>query len=182
MNKDIYKQTSKNAVIYADPATRFGSAADISKNTVLYGHNWTNISANPRIGDSSDVMFAQLTAYHHLNFAKSHPYIYYSTESEEMTWVVFAAFYTDISFIYNVANPDATSLANIISGAKSRSRHNFDVSVSSSDKIITLSTCTRAYGQSDRQRFVVMARLMRLDEEYTAVGVTSNPNPILPKL
>ncbi|MEG1972810.1 MAG: hypothetical protein RR315_06575, partial [Oscillospiraceae bacterium] len=75
----------------------------ISDNNVLYGHNWTNYSANPKIGDANDVMFAQLAAYHHLDFAKAHPYIFYSTENEEMTWQVFAAFYTDIDFYYNIA-------------------------------------------------------------------------------
>lgn len=182
LDKDLYKQTSKNGVIYADPAVKFGSASEVSRNTVLYGHNWTNVSANPRIGSASDVMFAQLTAYHHLQFAKVYPYIYYSTEAEEMTWVVFAAFYTDISFNYIVANPDDATFSSIISGAKARSRHNFNVAVTTGDRILTLSTCTRAYGSSDRQRFVVMARLLHTDEEPVEISVTANPNPVLPSL
>ena len=181
-DRDLYKQSSRNGVIWADPAVNFGTASQISRNNVLYGHNWTNYSANPRVGYSSDVMFAQLTAYHHLNFAKQYPYLYYSTADQEMTWVVFAAFYTDISFNYIEANPDDTNFAAIINGAKARSRHNFDVAVDTSDKIITLSTCTRAYGQSDKQRFVVMARLLRSGETPTAITVTSNPNPVLPNL
>jgi sortase B len=182
MTRDLYKQTSKNGVIWADPADIFGTASQISRNTVLYGHNWTNYSANPRIGYSSDVMFAQLTAYHHLDFAKQYPYIYYSTADQEMTWVVFAAFYTDVSFNYIEANPSDSNFAAIISGAKSRSRHIFDVDVTTSDKILTLSTCTRAYGKSDQQRFVVMARLLRSGETLTAINVTTNPNPVLPNL
>jgi sortase B len=182
LDKDIYKQKSKNAVIYADPYVKFGSSSQISKNTVLYGHNWTNYSANPRIGDASDEMFAQLTAYHHLNVARAYPYIYYSTADQEMTWVIFAAFYTDVSFYYNIPDPDDAFYAQIISGAKARSRHNFDVDVNTSDKILTLSTCTRAYGSSDQQRFVVMARLLRPGETPKAVNVTANPNPVLPKL
>lgn len=180
--RDLYKQKSKDGVVYADPAVRFGTSQQISRNTILYGHNWTNVSANPRVGTASDVMFAQLTSYHHLKFAQAYPYIYYSTEAEEMTWQVFAAFYTDIGFAYNYANPDDATFANIIAGAKSRSRHVFDTAVSSSDKILTLSTCTRAYGSSDRQRFVVMARLMNVQDDMTAVKVTANPNPVLPSL
>lgn len=183
LDKNIYRQTSRDGVIYAGSTAKFGTGSDgLSKNTVMFGHNWTNYSAAPRIGNASDVMFAQLTAYHYLNFAKAYPYMWFSTESAEMTWVVFAAFYTDVSFNYIDPNPTDTAFASVISGAKARSRHNFDVEVSTSDKIITLSTCTRAYGSSDKQRFVVMARLLRSGETLKAIDVTTNPNPVLPKL
>jgi len=182
LERDLYKQWSKNGVIWASPTVKFGSSSKISDNTVLFGHNWTNVSANPRVGYSSDVMFAQLTSYHHLNFAKQYPYVYYSTSDEAMTWKIFAAFYTDIGFNYVEPNPGESSFEDIIDGAKARSRHDFDVDVDTDDKILTLSTCTRAYGSSDRQRFVVMARLLRPGEEIEAVTVTTNPNPILPKL
>lgn len=182
LDKDIYKQQSKNGVIYADPAVKFGTSSEMSKNTVLFGHNWTNYSANPRIGNAADVMFGQLTAFHHLEFARSHPYLYYSTAEQEMRWVIFAAFYTDINFNYITANPDEAGFISTVSGAKARSRFNYDVTVTTADKILTLSTCTRAYGQSDRQRFVVMARLMRPDETFVPIEVVTNPNPVLPKL
>ncbi|MEA5135994.1 MAG: class B sortase [Candidatus Fimivivens sp.] len=183
LDKNIYKQTSRDGVIYAGSTCKFGTgSAGLSKNTVLFGHNWTNYSAAPRIGNASDVMFAQLTSYHYLNFAKAYPYLWFSTDSQEMTWVVFAAFYTDVSFNYIEPNPTDAGLASIISGAKARSRHNFGVEVSSSDKILTMSTCTRAYGSSDKQRFVVMARLLRSGETVKEFNVTTNPNPVLPKL
>ncbi len=182
LNLNILKQYDKNGVIYADYETKFGSASEISKNTVLYGHNWTNISANPRIGEETDVMFAQLAAFHHLNFAQVTPYIYYSTEAEEMVWQVFAAFYTDVGFYYIRENPNATQFADLVNGAKARSRHIYDVDVDADDKVLTLSTCTRAYGSSENQRFVIMARLMEPGEELTAVNITANPNPVLPNL
>lgn len=183
LDKNIYKQTSRDGVIYAGSTCKFGTgSAGLSKNTVLFGHNWTNYSAAPRIGNASDVMFAQLTSYHYLNFSKAYPYLWFSTDSQEMTWVVFAAFYTDVSFNYIEPNPTDAGLAAIISGAKARSRHNFGVEVSSSDKILTMSTCTRAYGSSDKQRFVVMARLLRSGETVKEINVTTNPNPVLPKL
>ena len=183
LDKNIYRQQSRDGVIYAGSSAKFGTGSSgLSKNTVLFGHNWTNYSATPRIGNASDVMFAQLAGYHYLNFAKANPYLWFSTDSAEMTWVVFAAFYTDISFNYIDPNPTDADFAQVIAGAKARSRHNFDVEVSTSDKIITMSTCTRAYGSSDKQRFVVMARLLREGETLKPITVTSNPNPVLPKL
>lgn len=168
------KNYSFNGVIWADYDVKSGTRSEISDNTVLYGHNWTNYSATPRIGNANDVMFAQLTGYHYLSFAQQHPYIYYSTEDEEMVWQVFACFYTEDSFYYIDCNPTQEWFSQIISEAKDRSLHNFDTSVTTSDKILTLSTCTRAYGQREDQRFVVMARLMDKGAAQVPITVTAN--------
>ena len=127
-------------------------------------------------------MFGQLPSFHYLNFCKSTPYIHYSTGSEEMTWKVFAVFYTEESFNYITSDPGASGLQYIINEAKARSLHDFAVDVNSSDKILTLSTCTRAYGKTNKQRFVVMARLMRPGETITEVNITPNPDFKRPQL
>lgn len=181
-NLGYYKEQSRDGVIWADSGTKFGKKADISRNTVLYGHNWTNYSANPRIGNANDRMFAQLTAFHHLNFAQKTPYIQYSTEDESMVFKVFAVFYTEVDFNYISSDPEDPNFLYIIQEAQRRSRFTYDVDVNTTDKILTLSTCTRAYGPSDRQRFVVMARLLRDGEEITPVTITDNPNHKKPTL
>ena len=180
--KGYDKNYSYYGVIWADSDTKFGTSSQISQNTVLYGHNWTNYTATPFITRASDIMFGQLPSFHYINFCKSTPYIHYSTESEEMTWKVFAVFYTEESFNYIVSDPGASGLQYIINEAKARSLHNFDVNVNSSDKILTLSTCTRAYGQTSQQRFVVMARLMRPGETITEVNITPNTDFKRPQL
>ncbi len=179
---DYFGNKNKNGVIYADGWTKFGDKKTMSKNTVLYGHNWKNISANPRVTDPGDVMFEQLASYHHLDFAKKTPYIHFSTEEANMTWKVFAAFYTETKFNYIESDPKDETFKQIIETAKKKSLHNFDVDVNEKDKIITLSTCTRAYGSTDKQRFVVMARLMRDGEKIEEVNVTENKNFERPKL
>lgn len=169
------KQYSYNGVIWTNPSTKTSaSSSGLSSNTVIYGHNWTNYGASPRVGYSGDVMFAQLTGYHWLSTAQSYPYFYYSTvQGGEFPVKIFACFYTELAFNYNSSEGDMNY---IISEARNRSRHSFDVDVNSSDKIVTLSTCTRAYGATSNQRFVVMGRLLRPGESIEAVTVTSNPN------
>ncbi|MEG1965582.1 MAG: class B sortase, partial [Oscillospiraceae bacterium] len=174
--KGYDKETSKNGVIWADSATNFGTRNQISQNTVLYGHNWTNYSSTPHIGRPQDIMFAQLTGFHHLDFAKNTPYIYYSTESEEMVWKVFASLYTETKWNYLEADAGSGYMQSLISKAKTKSMHNYNVDVNANDKILTLSTCTRAYGQRNDQRFVVMARLVRKGEAIDEVSVTANAN------
>ena len=148
MARDVYKNNSRNGVIWADGEAQFGPGKS-TRNTVLYGHNWTNISRNPRIGNPNDVMFAQLTAFQHLSFAQRTPYIHFSTAEQEQTWVVFAAFYTDIDFYYIACFPDDTLFAEIVTGAKARSEHIYDVEVAYS---IASSLCPPAPGSwSQRQ-------------------------------
>jgi len=171
-HRGYYKESSYMGVIWTNGGTKFGTRSEISNNTVLYGHNWTNVSAYPRIASPADSMFAQLTGYHHLSVAQANPYIYYSTADENMTFKIFACFYTDLSFNYI----STAGGQGIIEEAKRRSRHKFNVDVNSSDKILTLSTCTRAYGQTSNQRFVVMARLLRPGESVTPYTITANPN------
>ncbi len=170
-HRGYYKEASTMGVVWTNGGTTFGNASQISKNTVLYGHNWTNCSSNPRIASPADTMFAQLTGYHHLSVAQANPYIYYSTADANMTFKIFACFYTELAF--NYISPSGGQY--IIDEAIRRSRHNFDVDVNSSDKILTLSTCTRAYGQTSNQRFVVMARLLRPGETVSAYSITANP-------
>lgn len=183
LNRDLYGNSSRNGSIYASKPTTFGKASQLPRNTVLFGHNWTNYTTVPVVSRSSDVYFGQLPAFHYLNFAKSHPYIYYSTPDQEMVWVIFAAFYIEESYNYISPNPSDESFAAMIKNVKAHSRHNYDVAVGNTDKILTLSTCTRMFGPSNKQRFVVMARLLR-DGETTATAptITANPSPIAPKL
>ncbi len=174
LHRNIYGQYDTMGVLWTNTDTRSGgTSSDMSDNTVIYGHNWTNYSAQPAITRASDKMFGQLTSFHYENMCRSYPYFYYSTPFEEMTFKIFAVFYTELAFDYirTDGNNDA-----IISEALRRSRHNFNVDVNGTDKIITLSTCTRAYGKTENQRFVVMGRLLRPGEKIEPVEVNYNPN------
>ena len=118
-------------------------------------------------------MFAQLASYHYLDFAQSAPFIYFSTTGKDYVWQVFAAFYTEATWTsYIYANP--SDYANVLSQAKQRSLHNFNVNVSTSDQILTLSTCTRMYGNHSNQRFVVMAK--KVPAGTAATNIVANPN------
>lgn len=177
---DYNKEYSVDGVIWADALTRGGTESEMSKNTVLYGHNWTNWSTTPAIGRSSDVMFSQLTAYHYLDFAREHQFINYANADGAYVYQIFAVFYTEKSFMYNRSNPTRVQLDEMLDGAIARSIHDFNIEVSTSDKFITLSTCTRMFGKSKDQRFVVMAKQVPAGTE--PVTVKDNPNYQRPKL
>ena len=146
---------------FADYECTFGTRSQLSKNTVIYGHH-----IDTGVGDApNNIKFGQLFKYKDYSFASTHPYIYFSTSQEKMTWQVFAVFYVDLTKdrqVNIVKNVNVESLANF---GISRSLFNFNVPVSSEDKILTLYTCsyrdgTYRSGRSANIRFIVMAKLI----------------------
>ncbi len=131
-------------------------SGELSQNTVIYGHNWNNCFAPFKKTGSQ---FESLMAYTYEDFVKENQYIYLTTNSGVHTFRVFAVCFTkDLSFYINCNNVDVTSIA---STAKSKSLFDFGVKVSSSDKLITLSTCTRYFSNlGANQRFIIMGKLV----------------------
>ena len=136
LHRGLDRGQSYYGVLWTQTATQFGSADSLSSNTVIYGHNWKNCrwNAAPSTYYAGQQMFESLLSYHHTGWAEQYPYLYYSTPNEEMAFVIFACFYTEGTDWYINAEGNIDS---VISGAKSRSRHNFGVDVNSGDKLIT---------------------------------------------
>ena len=178
---DEYGNPSKNSCIWAESRCIF-EEDQLSNNIVLFGHNWTNWSTYPKVNDPNDVMFAQLTAYQHEWYALSHPYIYLTVGDQIYTYVLFAAFNTDIGFDYLDPNPGDAGFFQIVNGARERSDYIFSTDIQPGDKILTLSTCTQRFGWSRDQRFVVMARMLREGEALPEVTAMENPDPLRPNV
>jgi sortase B len=146
----------------------------LSRNTIIYGHSDYRDDPNGK-------KFSQLFHYTDLDFLKENPYIYFSTEEDDMVWQVFAVFYTHISFDYIQANPTDAVFTEIIREAKERSEYIIDLDVTKDDNILTLSTCTKYYNEADYEnyRLVVMAKLLdsnSVPEECTT-AMSKNPSP-----
>ena len=173
----------KETATYTDYRVNFGSTWESSsKNIVIYGHNWTNLRAPYDIGNHArHTMLGQLPSYNSIDFAKQNPYIYFSTGDLEGVWKVFSVAYIESDtkvFNYNGVNPGSETFSNMLSEYQKRSIFNFNVPVDSSDRIITIDTCTRHYANvGGAQRFVVVARLLRNGEtDSDPVSVTVNQN------
>ena len=131
-------------------------SGELSQNTVIYGHNWGNCFVPFK---KTGPEFESLMAYSYEDFVANNQYIYLTTNSGVHTFKVFAVCFTkDLSFYINCNNIDVSSVAD---KAKSMSLFDFGISVGDSDKIITLSTCTRYYsGLGANQRFIIMGKLV----------------------
>ena len=189
MTLDYDKKYNKDGdAIWADAWNTFGTRDQLSKNTIIYGHNWTNYKRPIQLGRPSDKHFSQLAAYDYINFARSNPYISFSTLEDEMYWQIFAVFYVEVPDSYAGSkdfyyiNEAPESLVAFTDEAMDRSMFDFGVTVTENDKILTLSTCTRVYNKEalaagrrkDQQRFVVMAKLMPKGAELKPMNITEN--------
>lgn len=186
LRRNANGENDNDGCYYADWRCKTGNRNSISKNTVVYGHNLGR-SANGLIPDyqnhANGPKFAQLLKYQDEEFAKTHPYIYYSTIEEDMVWQVFAVFYTDIKFDYIEPNPADATFNSLLKKAQDLSFYNYDVEVSSNDKILTLSTCTYRMADDTKlhypndYRYVVMAKLLPADavlEDTVSLTITKN--------
>lgn len=119
------------------------------QNTVIYGH---------RMKDNS--MFGSLKRYLDKKYFEAHPVIYYDTLYGSYDLEIFSVYRTtaDVNYIRTSFNSEH-EYAEFIRQSKQRSEYDTGVNVSTSDRIVTLSTCDYVL-DPEAGRLVVQARLV----------------------
>lgn len=126
------------------------NSKDISdRNTVIYGHNMLN-----------GTMFAQLKKYRNREFFNNHRDIYVYTPGHVLHYKVLSAFVYDDRHILNSFNfyddeDYAMFLDDCINSSSLARQVCDDITPATTDKIITLSTCTNV----DTERYLVVGVL-----------------------
>lgn len=180
LTHNFEKGDEERGAIYMDAAC---STSPLDFNTVLYGHNWLD-----------KTMFSELVKYNDIEYYKEHPIIQFDTAYNDLQWKIFAVFITnadeneDNGYIFNYIYPhlDGDNFNGYISEVNKRTLYKTDVDVKSSDKILTLSTCSRAMDTKNRRsdaRIVIVARLVRNGEnaEVDTSKAILNTNPKYPQ-
>ena len=144
---------NKVGCLFAD----YENKADFSdRNTIIYGHN---------IRDGS--MFAALNEYDEQSYFDTHKQMYLVTPEGGYLCEVFAAFVAKPSESGSDTSPwrlswkDDGAYTTWLTAMAERSVVETDVTVTSSDKVLTLSTCT----PGGASRFIVMAKLVEVNNE-----------------
>ena len=176
--KDITgKQVSEywvTGAYYTHLRNTFGdSTDDLSTNTVIFGHSDLGKTHLLYMNDDpTGPRFSQLFSFKDPDFAEKTPYIFFSTADGDHVWEVFAVFYNDSKLdggksLWYIEPEPGNDYETLLETVRSRSLYNYDVDVSTDDKILTLSTCTVGYGLNARKRyrFVVVAKLLDGEEE-----------------
>lgn len=189
LRKDYTGEYYFNGVYYADFRASFGNGTrdELGVNTCIYGHAITD---NPE-EDKYDIKFGPLHNFRDEEFARSHPYIFFSTQAEDMVFEVCAVFMANCDnpdLPYN-SNPTAEEYVTMFEEEiRPRSIYNYDTEITEDDKFITLSTCiyeldvngeTMTLPYPDTYfRYAIVAKLVDPDEELkTEASFTVNENP-----
>ena len=119
-----------------------------NKNNIIYGHSRLN-----------KTMFGSLHNVLSSNWYnnKNNHIIRLSTQNEKTMWQIFSVYKVPVETYYLTTDFDnSSSYSKFLKTIKDRSVHSFGVNVSSSDKILTLSTCS-----NNNKRVVVHAKLIK---------------------
>lgn len=145
---------------FLDYANNQGNIGNEKMNYIIYGHNTL------KEGD----LFTDLYKYEDENFYKENKIIEFSTTNANYKWEVFSVYYisTDYTvptffYYWDVEFKNDTEYQEYINKAKSHSKYNTGVEVTTEDSILTLSTCgnDQATNGETENRFVVQAKLIK---------------------
>ena len=169
--RNFYKQDTKYGCPYLDYRNNL---KPLDQNTVIYGHHMRD-----------GLLFAQLEKYMTVDGYKESPIITFSTLYETYYFKVYTAIITagnasqDNGYIFNYIVTNFLTDAiyqGYIDALNERALYTTGVGLTTSDKIITLSTCSYEY---DGARLVVVGRLLRegesLDCDFSQIEVNENP-------
>ena len=130
LTHDFNKNWNSMGWVFADYRNTF---PNLSKNTILYGHTYRDT-----------IMFSTLSRVltNDWRANESNHYITFNTLYKDMQWQVFSIYTLEATNDYLITDfetdDDYKYFPNFI---KSRSKYNFNVDVTTDDKILTLSTC-----------------------------------------
>ena len=189
---DALGNHNRNGCLYADYECRIaGDANQISPNIVIYGHSMTD---NPDAANN-EKKFTELKRLLNKDFAESHPYIFFSSQTQDYVYEIFAAMYANSDDFYyidcaldgtpeEIENKEGMDMATLVEKAKAGSIFDYPVVPVEGDKIISLSTCTYKWGEGEtnvKQRSVVFGRLLQAgDSMPETVALTENSDAVMP--
>ena len=174
LTKNFYGQNTK----YGCPfVTHLNNISELDMNTVIFGHHMND-----------GTVFGALDKYKTIDGYRAAPVIEFNTLYRDYKWKIIAAFITNayekddngyVFCYYFTKLSSQERFAAYLNELSQRSIYLTNEDVQSTDKILTLSTCSHEFEDA---RFVVVARLLREGEsDYVDVGrAVANPNPRYP--
>lgn len=153
-----------------------GDLSQLNRINYILGHNVMNLSSNPLITNKDHVRFEQLLSFTYPKFVEKNKYVQLTIGEEEYVFKIFSVSYpsANAKSFYNDNYKDNEDVKQLIDESLENSIFDFDIDVNENDTIISLITCTRMFGLSDKRNFVVDARLVREGESTRNYKVTES--------
>lgn len=131
---------------------------------VLIGHNVLNVSNQPMVNHSILTDFEDLMAFVYYDFAKENMYVSFTKNGIDRIYVIYAIGFYDYDYDNAEGLTNDAEVDRYIQLAKESSIYQYDVDINHSDDLLTIKTCTRYFGNDEKQQFVIDARELREDE------------------
>lgn len=165
LRKDFYLEYAIRGTVFMDYRDNVGTEWNsLSKNTVLYGHNFS---------EGGQMIFEDIQKYQDLDYYKEHPVILMDTIYNNYKWKVLGTFacypITEDPELFYYWYTDFCD-ENTVNFANEVTRRSYvvnpDVDVQPTDKFLTLSTCLHMKTVDGEVvgRYVLVARLVRQGE------------------
>lgn len=149
----------------------------IQKRVNIQGHNILNLSTKPEVGLDYFTRFEDLMSFVYIDFAKENQYIQYTVDGKNYLYQIFAVYFDEV-YNLDLYNPDEYSDEEVeafIQRSLDKSLYKYDVEVNKNEKVISLITCTRMYG-NDKKQFLVVGKMIDSDSKTTNYKVEENSN------
>ena len=150
LDHDFYQRQTNIGWIFADYRNNFDT---FSNNTIIYGHNLINRT-----------MFGSIPYLLKKNWFQNpnKQYIKLSTKTTNSIWQIFSVYKIEPTTDYLQANFNSmNTYQEFLDKIKNRSEQVLNVDVTSTDKILTISTCD----DTGTKRVVVHAKLISIDNK-----------------
>lgn len=141
---------------------------------VLLGHNVLNVSNNPIISAKGLKDFESLMAFSYASFAKDNLYIQYTKDGIDELYAIYAIGFYNHGYDMAESMNDSEKIKEYINDVRNNSIYDYDIDVNENDYLITVKTCTRYFGNSEKQQFIIDARKVRESEEIIKYNVKTN--------
>lgn len=171
---------NRDYTVYGTPfLSRYNNIKTLDQNSTIYAHSMRR----------DDQMFTPLKEYRSVDGFKKNPLIEFSTLYKDYYFKVYAVFISngdssgDNGYLFDYTwNKFATTqnFVDFVRSINQRKLYSTGVDISTSDKLLTLSTCTYDF---DDCRLVVVGRMVRPGEStrVNTKNTRMNPHPRFPQ-
>lgn len=155
----------------------FSNKKTLQEKTTIFSHNILNVSSKPLIADKNHKRFEQLLSFVYTDFLKKNKYIEYTTNGKNYLFKIYGvSFQKQDDLAYKQTKLSKDMKQKYIKKVKKNSYFDLNVSVDTNDKLLTLVTCTRFFGDNTDYSFVVDARMVRKNELISNYSLKEQKN------
>ncbi len=143
---------------------------------VILGHNILNVSATPMLPNENLSDFEELMAFVYYDFAKENLYVQYTKDNKDELYLIYAIGFNNYGSDKAGSMKDKNDIKEYIERVRKNSIYDYDIDVNSNDTLLQIKTCTRMFGNEEKQEFVLELRKVRDNEKTYKYSVEINDN------